>query len=275
MAPASETRAGTPSPASPDKRRIVELDRVFKFYRRDAPVLSGASLTIERGEFVYVTGPSGSGKSTFLRLLYRAERADMGRVLFCGKDVGKLSDASVPFLRRNIGIVFQDFKILRQRTVFDNVGLALEVLGAPPRVIRHKVMAVLAAVGLDGREADLAGVLSGGEQQRVAIARALVNEPPLLLADEPTGNLDPQLSMDIAGLFDEANAAGTTVIFATHDRALLSARPRRTIALVEGEAVEIEPPEVPLEAPVPGETSSISVMLHAGEPHSLGTAGAA
>ena len=233
------------APATPDKRRIVELDRVYKFYRRDAPVLRGASLTIERGEFVYVTGPSGAGKSTFLRLLYRAERADMGRVLFCGKDVGKLSDRSVPFLRRNIGIVFQDFKILRQRTVFDNVGLALEVLGAPPRVIRHKVMTCLQSVGLEGRQDDLAGVLSGGEQQRVAIARALVNEPPLLLADEPTGNLDPQLSMDIAGLFEDANAAGTTVIFATHDRALMTARPRRTIALVDGEVIEIPPPAPP------------------------------
>jgi len=225
----------------PDKRRIVELDRVYKFYRREAPVLRGASLVIERGEFLYVTGPSGAGKSTLLRLLYRGDRADGGRVLFCGRDVGTLSDASVPFLRRNIGIVFQDFRILRTRSVFDNVAIALEVLGAPARVIRHKVLQTLAAVGLEGRDSDLAGVLSGGEQQRVAIARALVNDPPLLLADEPTGNLDPELSLDVSGLFSDANRAGTTVVFATHDRALLMARPHRTVALVEGELVDLGP----------------------------------
>jgi cell division transport system ATP-binding protein len=224
---------------SADKRRIVELDHVYKFYRRDAPVLRGACLTVDRGEFLYVTGPSGAGKSTLLRLLYRGEVADAGRVLFCGKDVGALSAATVPLLRRNIGIVFQDFRILRGRSVFDNVALALEVLGAPAKVIRHKVLETLERVGLGGRDADPAGVLSGGEQQRVAIARALVNEPPLLLADEPTGNLDPELSLDVASLFAEANAAGTTVVFATHDRALLQARPHRTVALVEGELVDL------------------------------------
>ncbi|MBI2897924.1 MAG: ATP-binding cassette domain-containing protein [Deltaproteobacteria bacterium] len=227
-----------------DRRHLVELERVYKFYRPEVAVLRDASTQVERGEFVYVTGPSGAGKSTLLRMIYRAEVPDHGRILFCGRDVGKLRPSAVPFLRRNIGVVFQDFatKILRSRSVFDNVALALEVLGAPSRVIRTKVTAVLESVGLGGREPEIAGNLSGGEQQRIAIARALVNDPPLLLADEPTGNLDPDLAMDVARLFDEANAGGTTVIFATHDRTILSARPRRTVAIIDGATLEVDPP---------------------------------
>jgi cell division transport system ATP-binding protein len=197
------------------------------------------SLTIERGEFVFVTGPSGSGKSTLLRLLYRAETVDDGRILFLGRDVARLRDEAVPFLRRNVGIVFQDFKLVAAWSVYENVAIALEVLGLPQRLVRARVGEALERVGLAGRGDDPAEVLSGGEQQRVAIARALVGEPALILADEPTGNLDPQLAVDILGLFEEVHESGTTVLFATHDRSLLEVRPRRIVVLDEGKAMDV------------------------------------
>jgi cell division transport system ATP-binding protein len=197
------------------------------------------SLVIERGEFVFVTGPSGSGKSTLLRLLYRAETVDDGRILFLGRDVARLREDAVPFLRRNVGIVFQDFKLVASWSVYENVAVALEVLGLPQRLIRARVGEALERVGLAGRGEDAAAVLSGGEQQRVAIARALVGEPALILADEPTGNLDPQLAVDILGLFEEVHESGTTVLFATHDRSLLELRPRRIVVLDEGKALDV------------------------------------
>jgi cell division transport system ATP-binding protein len=215
------------------------FEDVYKSYRPGAPVLRGMNLVIERGEFVFVTGASGSGKSTLLRMLYRAETVDQGRILFMGRDVARLTAESVPFLRRNLGIVFQDFKLVKPWSVFENVAIALEVLGLPSRLIRARVGEALERVGLQGRGEDPAGVLSGGEQQRVAIARALVGEPALLLADEPTGNLDPQLALDILGLFEEINESGTTIFFATHDRSLLEVRPRRLIVLDEGKAVDV------------------------------------
>jgi cell division transport system ATP-binding protein len=197
------------------------------------------SLAIERGEFVFVTGPSGSGKSTLLRLLYRAETVDDGRILFMGRDVARLRDEAVPFLRRNLGVVFQDFKLVASWSVFENVAVVLEVLGLPRRLVRARVGEALERVGLAGRGDDAAGVLSGGEQQRVAVARAIVGEPALLLADEPTGNLDPQLAIDILGLFEEIHETGTTVLFATHDRTLLEVRPRRVVVLDEGKAIDV------------------------------------
>jgi cell division transport system ATP-binding protein len=197
------------------------------------------SLAIERGEFVFVTGPSGAGKSTLLRLLYRAETVDDGRILFLGRDVARLRDDAIPFLRRNVGVVFQDFKLVPSWSVYENVAVALEVLGLPARLIRARVSEALERVGLAGRGDDPAAVLSGGEQQRVAIARALVGEPALLLADEPTGNLDPQLAVDILGLFEEVHESGTTVLFATHDRTLLEVRPRRVVVLDEGKAMDV------------------------------------
>jgi cell division transport system ATP-binding protein len=197
------------------------------------------SLVIERGEFVFITGPSGSGKSTLLRLLYRAETVDDGRILFLGRDVARLRDDAVPFLRRNLGVVFQDFKLVPAWSVYENVSVALEVIGLPHRLIRARVAEALQRVGLAGRGQDKAGVLSGGEQQRVAIARAIVGEPALLLADEPTGNLDPQLALDILGLFEEVHGSGTTVLFATHDRTLLEVRPRRVVVLGEGRALDV------------------------------------
>jgi cell division transport system ATP-binding protein len=212
---------------------ILVLDGVVKLFRADAPVLRRVDLTIERGEFVFVTGPSGAGKSTFLKLIYRAETVDEGRILFCGRDIARLTDESVPYLRRNIGVVFQDFKLVPYWSVFENVAVALEVSGMPPRIIRSRVGMALERVGLAGRGDDLASVLSGGEQQRVAVARAIVNEPAIVLADEPTGNLDPVLALDILGLFEEIHEAGTTVLFATHDRSLLEQSPQHRLLVID------------------------------------------
>jgi len=217
---------------------ILELDSVVKVYRADAPVLRRVNLVVQKGEFVFVTGPSGAGKSTLLKLIYRAETADEGRILFCGRDIARLTDESVPFLRRNIGVVFQDFKLVPYWSVFQNVAIALEVGGIASRVVRSRVSMALERVGLAGRGEDPVSVLSGGEQQRVAVARAIVSEPAILLADEPTGNLDPVLALDILGLFEEIHGAGTTVLFATHDRSLLEASPHRVLVLDDGRAFE-------------------------------------
>ena len=217
---------------------ILVFEDVMKVFRQGQPVLRGVNLTIERGEFVFVTGPSGAGKSTLLKLVYRADTPDDGRILFCGRDIARLEPESVPHLRRNIGVVFQDFRLVPYWSVYQNVAVALEVLGLPAKVVRSRVALSLERVGLEGRGEDPVRVLSGGEQQRVAIARAIVNEPAIVLADEPTGNLDPVLALDILGLFEEIHEAGTTVIFATHDRSLLEVTPRRLIVLDGGDAIE-------------------------------------
>ena len=219
-------------------RPVLTFEGVHKAYRTDAPVLRGLNLEIARGEFVFITGPSGAGKSTLLRLLYAEESVDSGRILFLGREIGRLTSSSIPFLRRNVGVVFQDFKLVKNWSVIENVALPLEVLGLPSRTIRQRVGAVLERVGLGGRGSEEAGHLSGGEQQRVAIARAVVSEPALLLADEPTGNLDPQLALDILGLLEDIHTTGVTVLFATHDRTLLDVRPRRVVVLDEGRAFD-------------------------------------
>ncbi|MEY4576859.1 MAG: hypothetical protein RL701_1562 [Pseudomonadota bacterium] len=217
---------------------ILVLEEVYKYFRRDVPTLRNVNLTVQRGEFVFVTGPSGSGKSTLLQLVYRQHTVDSGRILFSGRDISRLNDKSIPFLRRNLGIVFQDFKIVPHWTVFENIAIALEIVGTPTRVLRGRVSEALERVGLAGRGNERTDSLSGGEQQRVAIARAIVPDPALILADEPTGNLDPQLAIDVLTLFEEIHESGTTVIFATHDHSLLQSAPHRLVVIDEGRVIE-------------------------------------
>ncbi len=231
-------RAGARVDPHQADKPILVMEDVYKYFQPDVPTLRGIDLTIERGEFVFITGPSGSGKSTLLQLLYRKVPLDEGRIFFCGRDVSRLTQESIPYLRRNMGVVFQDFKVIPHWSVFENVAIALEILEMPLRLVRSRVAEALERVGLSGRGEDRTSNLSGGEQQRVAIARAIVTEPALLIADEPTGNLDPTLALDILTLFEEINATGTTVLFATHDHSLLAARPHRLLVIDEGRLTE-------------------------------------
>ena len=215
---------------------MIRLYHIVKSYgERDA--LRDVSLHVEKGEMVYVTGPSGAGKSTMLKLLYGAERPTSGKMLIAGSDVSKMDHRQLPALRRNLGVVFQDFKLLPQRSVAENVGMALEVIGAPPDSVRRRVPAVLNIVGLKGRDDDKAGVLSGGEKQRVAIARAIVNDPAILLADEPTGNLDGAMAVEVMEILQAINLRGTTVLVATHDVGLMDRFPYRRLRFVDGRLV--------------------------------------
>ncbi len=232
-------RAGlsAPQPAAGNKPILV-LENVYKFFKPDQPTLRDVNLTVERGEFVFVTGPSGAGKSTLIQLIHRRQTVDEGRILFCGKDIARLTPDSIPYLRRNLGIVFQDFKVVPHWTVFENVAIALEILEMPRRLVRSRVAEAIERVGLKGKGEQVTGTLSGGEQQRVAVARAIVTEPALVLADEPTGNLDPHLALDILTLFEEIHATGTTVLFATHDHTLLEQRPHRIVYIDDGAVKE-------------------------------------
>lgn len=212
---------------------MIRLYHVGKTYG-DRRALDDVSLSIEKGEFVYVTGPSGAGKSTLLKMLYGAEMPSAGKVMVGGVDLGSLGRDRLHQLRRNLGVVFQDFKLLPRRTVGDNVALALEVVGAPDEQVRRRVPAVLNIVGLKGREDSLAAELSGGEQQRVAIARAIVNDPAILLADEPTGNLDGAMAVEVMEILQAIHLRGTTVLVATHDVGLMDRFPYRKLRFVEG-----------------------------------------
>ncbi|QKW19760.1 cell division ATP-binding protein FtsE [Kitasatospora sp. NA04385] len=214
---------------------MIRFDNVSKTYpKQNRPALDNVSLEIEKGEFVFLVGSSGSGKSTFLRLCLREERPSTGDVHVLGKDLGKLSNWKVPHMRRQLGTVFQDFRLLPNKTVGQNVAFALEVIGKPKSAINKVVPEVLDLVGLGGKEGRMPGELSGGEQQRVAIARAFVNRPMLLIADEPTGNLDPQNSVGIMKLLDRINRTGTTVLMATHDQAIVDQMRKRVIELDKG-----------------------------------------
>jgi cell division transport system ATP-binding protein len=224
--------------SSQPPKPILVMEEVYKYFRRDIPTLRNVNLTVERGEFVFVTGPSGSGKSTLLQLIYRQHSVDSGRILFSGRDISRLTDKSIPFLRRNLGIVFQDFKVVPHWTAFENVAVSLEILGTPQKLLRARVAEALERVGLAGRGNERTETLSGGEQQRIAVARAIVTEPALLLADEPTGNLDPQLAIDVLTLFEEIHEAGTTVLFATHDHSLLQSAPHRLVVIDDGRLIE-------------------------------------
>ncbi|MFM8350585.1 MAG: cell division ATP-binding protein FtsE [Actinomycetales bacterium] len=217
---------------------MILFDRVSKLYaNQQRPALENVSLEIEKGEFVFLVGPSGSGKSTFLRLVLREERTTKGSVWVLGKDLGRLSNWKIPTMRRQIGTVFQDFRLLPNKTVAENVGFALEVIGKPKSIIRKVVPEVLEVVGLEGKEQRRPDELSGGEQQRVAIARAFVNRPMLLIADEPTGNLDPGTSVGIMKLLDRINRLGTTVVMSTHDSVIVDQMRRRVIELEGGHLV--------------------------------------
>ena len=216
---------------------MIQLFHLTKEYPGDAPALQDVSLEIEKGEFVFLTGASGAGKSTLLKLIFCEEGATAGQLLLFGKNVAKIRAGAIPFVRRNIGVVFQDFKLLPRRTVAENVALPLEVRAIHEKEVRRKVKGLLRSVGLEHRADKFPPSLSGGEQQRVAVARALAADPALLLADEPTGNLDPDRTLEVMDLLYAANARGTTVVVATHDRSLLQRYKKRVVVLERGRLV--------------------------------------
>ena len=219
--------------------KIIQMEEVNKWFG-DFQVLKNVNLQVSSKQKIVVCGPSGSGKSTFIRLINREEVPDAGKILVAGKDISSLSSWKVPYLRRQIGYVFQDYKLLPKKTVIENVAFALEVIGRPRPIIKRQVPAILELVGLSKKADRLPEELSGGEQQRVSIARAFVNRPLILLADEPTGNLDPATSVGIMRLLDRINRSGTTVVMATHDRGIVDSMRRRVIELDRGILVRDE-----------------------------------
>ncbi|PQP85404.1 cell division ATP-binding protein FtsE [Paenibacillus sp. PCH8] len=216
---------------------MIEMQDVWKTYANGTHALQGVSVKIDRNEFVYIVGPSGAGKSTFMKLMYREEVPTKGQISINGFNIGKLKPRKIPYVRRNIGVVFQDFRLLPRMTAFENVAFAMEVIEAPKRHIKKRVMEVLDLVGLRSKANREPSQLSGGEQQRIAIARAIVNNPSVIIADEPTGNLDPETSWGIMQLLDEINFRGTTIVMATHNRDIVNTMRKRVIAIESGHIV--------------------------------------
>lgn len=219
---------------------MITMKDVHKVYPNGVTALNGINVEIDRGEFVYIVGPSGAGKSTFIRLIYREEVPTKGEIVIRGVNSVKMKNKEVPLLRREIGVVFQDFKLLPKLTVYENVAFALEVIEESPQIIRKRVMEVLDLVGLKHKARSIPDELSGGEQQRVSIARAIANHPQILIADEPTGNLDPDTSWSIMRILEEINARGTTVIMATHSKEIVNTIKKRVIAIENGLIVRDE-----------------------------------
>lgn len=214
---------------------LIEAVNLTKRYKNGITALRNVNLAVDRGEFVFLTGASGAGKSTLIRLLFREEQPTSGAIFIDERSIGKLTNREKVILRRNTGVVFQDFRLLEKGTVFDNISFAMKAVERPMKEIRLLVPKVITRVGLAGREKDLVSQLSGGEQQRVAVARAIINDPFILFADEPTGDLDPDTSADLMKLFEEINASGTTVIMATHDKNIVNAMNKRVITMRKGE----------------------------------------
>lgn len=219
---------------------MIVMENVYKKYPNGVVAANGIDVAIEQGEFVYVVGASGAGKSTFIKMMYREEKPTSGKIIVNGIDIAKLKSSKVPLFRRSIGVVFQDFKLLPSLTVYENVAFALEVIEESPRIIKKRVMEVLELVNLKHKTRMLPSELSGGEQQRVSIARSIVNSPSIVIADEPTGNLDPDTSWEIMKTFEQINSHGTTIVMATHNKDIVNTKKHRVIAIDGGMIVRDE-----------------------------------
>ncbi|MFE4121996.1 cell division ATP-binding protein FtsE [Priestia sp. YIM B13486] len=219
---------------------MIEMQNVYKTYPNGVKAINGISIKINQGEFAYIVGPSGAGKSTFIKMMYREEKPSSGNIIVNGANVAKIKDSKVPIFRRHIGVVFQDFKLLPKLTVYENIAFALEVIEQSPEEIKKRVLKVLELVKLKGKMDSFPDELSGGEQQRVSIARSIVNSPKVVIADEPTGNLDPETSWEIMDIFEEINKRGTTILMATHNREIVNTIRKRVIAIENGNVVRDE-----------------------------------
>ncbi|AYE48673.1 cell division ATP-binding protein FtsE [Priestia megaterium] len=219
---------------------MIEMQNVYKTYPNGVKAINGISIKINQGEFAYIVGPSGAGKSTFIKMMYREEKPSSGNIIVNGANVAKIKDSRVPIFRRHIGVVFQDFKLLPKLTVYENIAFALEVIEQSPEEIKKRVLEVLDLVKLKGKMDSFPDELSGGEQQRVSIARSIVNSPKVVIADEPTGNLDPETSWEIMDIFEEINKRGTTILMATHNREIVNTIRKRVIAIENGNVVRDE-----------------------------------
>ncbi|RAV17428.1 cell division ATP-binding protein FtsE [Paenibacillus contaminans] len=219
---------------------MIEMQDVWKTYADGTHAIRGMNLKVDRNEFLYVVGPSGAGKSTFMKMIYREEKPTKGQIFVNGFNLGKLKQRKIPFVRRNIGVIFQDFRLLPKLTVFENIAFAMEVIESPKKLIKKRTMEVLELVKLSSKAESLPTQLSGGEQQRVAIARAIVNNPAVIIADEPTGNLDPETSWGIMKLLEEINYRGTTIIMATHNKEIVNTIRKRVLAIEKGQIARDE-----------------------------------